>query len=433
MAEKKTGLEQEEIEELRARLEYGANARATQVGGRLYRFGETPAPRASKMLREYVRGAHLRAVKRERKQHILRVPTTFSLIDNPDPTLETLSELVTVARSGTPRIYVNQEDCTSLDLCAGSVLNVLALEAGQKLRTVFAGRYPQSREVLELVIATGLPKALALPLPTVEEIYPLDIVEGGRGGDPFRSSEKELASEKVVAYVRACFARYGYEILRPGIRHLGKLLSEVLDNAEEHGGGRWWVAGYLRHPRGRAFGDCHLSIFNFGPTLAETLRSIDPNTDLWRDIEATVAAHRRGGFLGLGVNRWTEEALWTLYALQEGVSRFYPESRRGAGTAEMIQAFQNIGQVANGAEQPQMCLVSGQTHIRFDPDYPMRENIVRGAKRRIIALNTENDLLKPPAPGTILNLSQRFPGTMISLRFFLDPVFLQKSITVSYG
>ena len=110
--------------------------------------------------------------------------------------------------------------------------------------------------------------------------------------------------------------------------------------------------------------------------------------------------------------------LWTLYALQGGVSRRNYEKREignyGQGTANMIQMFQDLG--GDRIARPKMCVLSGSTLVLFDGRYRMVEK--NGS--RIIAFNRRNDLRKPPDSRCVRHLEHYFPGTLISMRFMLD-------------
>jgi hypothetical protein len=114
---------------------------------------------------------------------------------------------------------------------------------------------------------------------------------------------------------------------------------------------------------------------------------------------------------------WQEESLWTLYALQEGVSRFrntVGHIDRGNGTVKMIEFFSEL---ASG--RPQMALISGRTHILFDGKYRISPIEVDGEIRKVIAFNNNNDLRERPDPDYVRTLRNHFPGTLISLRFQL--------------
>jgi hypothetical protein len=213
-----------------------------------------------------------------------------------------------------------------------------------------------------------------------------------------------------------------------GAEYLSKLVSEVLGNAEEHSGhSYWWVCAYLRMAQPeRRFGDCHITMFCFGKTLAQSLQELPEGSLLRGRVSRLVERHRRKGLFGRG---WEPDDLWTLYALQEGVSRYNvgveKVGDRGNGTADMIEFFQQLGQSVEGSARPIMCVLSGRTHMVFDGRYRIEvQEAESGEKRRIIALNEQNDLEIPPDPSCVKRLARRFPGTMISLNFFVDPRYL---------
>ena len=125
--------------------------------------------------------------------------------------------------------------------------------------------------------------------------------------------------------------------------------------------------------------------------------------------------------------------LYTLFALQEGVSRLKNNSvegnrRRGLGTVYLIQNFQQIGKTHDN-KNPLMTITSGNTHIKFDGSYKLRQkefnkSEIGGGKRRIIAFNEDNDIFQPPDSKFVRRLNTFFPGTIISMKFFFDGEYL---------
>ncbi|MBA2293131.1 MAG: hypothetical protein H0W15_11835 [Gemmatimonadales bacterium] len=86
----------------------------------------------------------------------------------------------------------------------------------------------------------------------------------------------------------------------------------------------------------------------------------------------------------------------------------------------MIAEFQRLGEAADG-QTPKMCIYSGNTHVVIDDHVQLhRKRSGSTEERRVIAFNEANDLSKPPAPHSIRHVRRSFPGTLISMRFFLD-------------
>ena len=107
-----------------------------------------------------------------------------------------------------------------------------------------------------------------------------------------------------------------------GKNYLSSLLTEIIGNAEEHGGawatiGHWAFTGTGEN----RFGECHIVILNHGKTIYESLSQVRDSGPLGRQLEALSDLHKRQGFFGFSQG-WDEETLWTLYALQERISRY---------------------------------------------------------------------------------------------------------------
>lgn len=367
-----------------------------------------------------------------RQDHTLRVPARFSLIDNPEESLATLRHFVRLLRSGARVVTVDQSACTHIDLCAGSLLNTLALEGKHRLYTQYRGRYPslkggRSSEALEIVVGTGLPKLLGVEnLPELPEFRTFDLRHGGSDRKSLLvSSSKEIAGNDLTEYVTQCYREAGLTFSREFRGHLGRLVGEVLGNAEDHGSGHgWWASAYLRQPADRGYGDLHITIFNFGPTLAESLQSMTPGPGR-APIEDLEEHHRREGYFS---PRWTPDELWTVATLQEGVTRHLGEPSnvsRGVGMTEMVEAFKTLGRSTDQSLEPRMCLLSGHSHILFLPRHGLFESPDGdGIARKQITFNADRTLLVPPDSGVVTRLKHFFPGTLISLRFFVDEQYL---------
>lgn len=398
---------------------------------RLRKQALRPAARASELISYYATRTGSRPVSRKEKRRELLFPRQFSFIEAPDDALSVLSELVRFVSNGrTEIIGIQQRDCALLDLCAESVASVLCVEADKNLRVGFTGAFPADPTQKEIVWAAGIPKRLGVKMPEPKGFLHFELCRGAKGRESaFESSPREVQADRLTHYVNTCLARYGFRMSSDIAAFLASLVGEVIGNAEDHSGrGTWWIAAYLHQSSGVSYGDCHLTIFNFGSTLSETLQQLPATSLLRRNIDALVDTHSRFRFFG---PTWTVENLWTLYALQEGVSRYNVESHslgyRGIGTVDMIEFFQRLGQ--SEGSQPRMCIVSGKTHISFDNRYTMQPQVTdSGETRRIIAFNRENNLEKPPESGYVQGLKRPFPGTLISLRFYLDKKHLRKGV-----
>jgi len=354
------------------------------------------------------------------------------LIDAPNEALAVIHSFIGYVRgASTAQVFMDQRACTQIDFDAESLLAALALEARKQHRTAFAGYVPTDPAAREISMATGLPHVLGDVPPAPDYFHIFDLYCGHKRvlTSPFEATDKERISTKVVEYINRCLMHYDHELTDDAKCRLGNMVGEVLANCEDHSAtSTWWIAAYLR--RSHPIGDCRFTIFNFGRTIAASLTDLPEDALLRQDIERLVKRHRMQGLFSPS---WTEENLWTLYALQGGVSRHNREhdrvGDRGQGTADMIQFFQELGQAGDGSVRPTMAIVSGSTHIRLDGRFPLTDRLENGKRVRLLALNDDNDISKPPAKGIVRTLKSYFPGTLIAGRFFLDKRHLQDMAT----
>ncbi len=372
----------------------------------------------------YAARVGLQPTQRRSLERAILFPKRFSFIEAPNEAIDVLNGLVKVGLlKRTQTIDLMQESCQLIDHCAESAAAVMARQLRGRFGVRFRGTFPKAEKQRVIVHATGLPRMLDIDLPTPEGFIAFPLRRGRQAGSRATvSSQKEIEAGNVTKHVDDCLGEYNWGLTDEAKEYLSRLIGEVLDNAEEHSGRPdWWIAGYLRKDTETKYGDYHLTIFNFGRTLSESLQELSPGSELRKGIQSLIRKHRGGLFSA----SWTEENLWTLYALQGGVSRL--EGDRGTGTVDMIRFFERIGQQKSGKDGPVMCVVSGRTQILFDGKYGMKyQRIPSGEKRFIIAFNKTNDLRRKPDPNCVRNLDRYFPGTLISLRIFFDQEHLER-------
>ncbi len=353
------------------------------------------------------------------------------MIEEPEKALSALEDLV--GNCLDPRahsICLDQKGCKVIDACAESVAGALAVEAREHHGSRFWGYFPEDPVQQQIVLATGIPRHLGIELEEPEGFKAFNLqrgVRGPQGGSG--SSQTELTTTALTRYLDDCLRGYGVQLTREGRAHVLAMVGEVIDNASAHGGRRdWWVLGYLRQQPDHKYGDCHITVFNFGKTITETVQEMSERSAVRDDIEMLISRH--SAFFRDPLRRLTKDTLWTLYALQQGVSRYSSDDstaiRRGQGLAKMVQFFQELRTTARNGEPPKAALVSGSAHIIFDDKYPIRAKETGGGERLIIAFNRANDLKEPPDHSNVRTMKKFFPGTILSFRFYLDEAFLSK-------
>jgi hypothetical protein len=362
----------------------------------------------------------------------LRIPKIFSFIDNPVQTLETIEALRrAIVPPSTKELKIDHSRCKKLDLCASVIMDVTLLQAqarrkGNQLN--LAGTYSGDIDVNMMLRGSGILKQISHP----DSILPEEVEATIRTCDLFsgkaskieRSRKCDEAATKLTDYFNECLRMEKFELSSSGKFRLSSLVTEVIGNAEEHGG-RWYTIAYFRQSD-EQLGHCHIALFNFGRTIYESLWEDAASEELKSRIDALIRKHQDEGLLrSLLHPTWEEESLVTLYALQEGVSRLSFTKKgidRGNGTVNMIEFF---NQLAGGSQR--MCLISGKTYILFDGEYDLHKTMLEsGEERRVIAFNKRNNLDEPPDRNHVRTLPVGFPGTIISIRFDLDRSNLER-------
>lgn len=93
----------------------------------------------------------------------------------------------------------------------------------------------------------------------------------------------------------------------------------------------------------------------------------------------------------------------------------------------MMEFFLELGQSLDAPRPPLMTIISGGTKLMFDGTYPMQDQETpSGQSRKVLAFNSENDLSLAPDPAYVGRFAGFFPGTLVSLEFYLDPRHLSK-------
>ncbi len=325
-------------------------------------------------------------------------------------------------------IHIDHSDCIRLDLCASLIMDLTILNCNKNKN--FKGTLSKNEIVNLMIRASGIIRHLNLPESINDNnedilLFPLKV--GKKTTDQYHTTDMEIASTNLNEYFNKCLYKVNLELTPDGKSKLSKMTSELLTNAEDHSGKeKWYLIGYFKSIDEHQH-ECHIVICNYGKSIYESLNNDNISQKIKSGILMLTEKHRRRGFFSIK-RRWSESNLWTLYALQEGVSRLRDNGEnidRGNGTVEMIEFFLELAKQG----QKKMCIISGSTAILFDGKYKLHDAKIGDETRKIIAFNFKNDLGQPPDPKYIYTLKNPFNGTIVSLRFTLnDEFFDQKAV-----
>ena len=354
---------------------------------------------------------------------IIEIPEKFSLITNPEESLQTLKKIFTaIQNEKVQELFLDYSKCEELGLCASSVTDIIILN-GIKYRKIInkplntRGNVPKSKEAREIFIISGLVKHLGISKIENNNTVRLDIL---------KNEEQSKMTDKIIQYYDRCLNTQNYQLTLQGKSKFAHMIGEVLDNVNQHAGdlATWYASGHFNIDKDRKDGKCRLVLFDFGDSIYEGLNREDTTEYTKKLLKDKTKEH-----YNIFNKKWNEEPLWMLYVLQYNVSRKRVDidDDRGKGTIKLINNFMHIGKNMDG-NNPIMAILSGNGYILFDSTYNLKEEIVNGKKIPIIAFNEENDLSKKPDSKYVKRIDEKFPGTMISMEFYLDKEYIEKQM-----
>ncbi|MCS6110974.1 hypothetical protein FDB55_01970 [Clostridium botulinum] len=358
-----------------------------------------------------------------KRRNKVRIPKIFSFIDNTEETIEVLRDIYYLGcNNRAEEIFIDYTGIETLDICASTVMDTIIMEIIRKRKKNkqnigISGQYNGKNHKIKAILeVSGLVKHLGFQIEMPQNIEKLDLIE---------SKESDIVSTNVVEYIDKCLERQHFELTKKGKKFFSLLVGEVIDNCKLHGGEccKWYTLGHYFNEENQ--GECQLVIFNYGKSIYESLKDKNTTCETKKSLEEMNKSHK----VYYSNSLWNEEAMWTLYALQDGVSRKRDKEHpdRGTGTARFIDSFQKIGYTSKG-KFPKMSIISGNTCILFNDKYKLKDVDFNGESRKIIAFNEENNLYKPPDKNNIKIIKNRFPGTVISMKFYVDEKYIEKLI-----
>lgn len=370
---------------------------------------------------------------------VVKIPSVFSVSENMDEVIRILKRMYGIAMDlRIKKLKFDHRECKELGLAASTLLDIILLAVKKYRIRHFAeleceGEFStRSKEVNDILLASGLPyhlNAESLRKYDAQEVERFEII---KGHNVSRAKRAGTTATKLTEYFNKCLKTQNYEITERGKAKFGKIFGEVLTNCEIHGGenSTWYTQGHYQMKKENTYGEMQLLFLNLGNSIYEGLKA-DSSEETQQKFRYMVKAHKCHFS-----RNWNEEMLYTVVALQEGISRLRDEQirgyeGRGSGTVSMIEMFYDLGRCEDGLI-PRMTIVSGNTQIKFTEKYKVQmvnfdhDPVFGTGDKKIIAFNEANDIYSPPDSENVTLLQEFFPGTVISLKFYLDNRYITK-------
>ncbi|HEX8515622.1 MAG TPA: hypothetical protein VF868_05435 [Bacteroidia bacterium] len=364
---------------------------------------------------------------------VFYIPECFSLLENYEESFDFLKRLFVVLHKCKCRsITLDYSKCKRIDVDASICMDVLLIEfikhveKCRKLgyRNLFDGGITpinfQNPDIMKVLFSIGAYRNIrgfSIKYADVEALPVL--VNDHRKPEVWERSE--IDQTKIVEYIKRCLKRLGRELTIEAETSFYKVIGEVMSNAEEHATMPYRFAiGFFQetHNEEEHFGIFNFSIFNFGNTIYETFKSPEcPNQKTVKQMTDLSEDYTKKGWFSKA--DFEEETLWSLYALQDGVTS--KKKKRGNGSIQYLENFFKLKGDLNKDNISKFVIVSGNTRIMFDGSYEIKEKlrIEENRKYKSITFNDSGEIFDQPNKKYVTFAPHFFPGTLISARILI--------------
>ncbi len=367
------------------------------------------------------------------KDGIFLVPKQFSLSAKPEESLYFLRGLFwALKKDKLDEIFIDYRECELIDLDASICMDVIVGEFIQFLNECRRRRLPrrissiepinwnkeQIRKVLFSIGAFRNIRGLEIKY---DNLIPFHLIIGDNRSSNVRAA-KEIEVTQLVDYIEARLAEMQHTLSWQAANRLSKVIGEVLINAAEHSGIKYrYAIGYFEKQQQDTghVGIFNLTIFSFGRTIYENFKAIDPDWHVIRRMKELSDKYTSKNLFQ--ARKFEEETLWTLYALQQGVTSLQ-DRKRGNGSIAFIESFFSLKGNMEHDNMSSLTIISGHTRIMFDGKYQIKE-VPRGTAGTIFKMMTFNDsgnIEDMPDEKYVTFADHFFPGTLITAKICIN-------------
>lgn len=387
---------------------------------------------------------NLKAIRKEKfcSHGIIPIPESFSILDNANDSFLTFRKIISALFiENSMSVVLDYEKCTHVDLGTQVLLDIILKEfwtfarksqmADRNKRNFFpisiGGDKINNEDIQKLLFSVGSPATLSVKERDFKDIikYKLCLHDNNKEKDlEKRAAQKELDTTQMVDYVIECLRRMNKELTSEKLNDLCTVIGEILINAEEHSSTQYrFSIGYFKEEKQDEdhFGIFRLVILNFGQTIYQKFKSPDcPNQDIVSRMKELSESYTKR-FLFLP-GQFEEETLWTLYALQEGVTSVSTQKyKRGNGSIRFIDSFFNIKGSQSVDNISKMSILSGKTRIIFDGKYKIvTKKNNSGDVFNVMTFNQSDNIEDKPDSNYVYSAKHYFLGTMICAKILLN-------------
>jgi hypothetical protein len=365
----------------------------------------------------------------------LIIPKCFSLIENSAESFDFLKKLLlTLHVNKVKKITLDYSICERIDVDASICMDIILAEFimyyskcnksgyGNEIsvKSIEPINYDTKENIKKVLFSIGAYRNIRGFKIDYPDIIDLPVIVNNHlTNDVWAKSEIDLTN--IVEYIKKCLLRLNRELTTDAEKEFYNVIGEIMSNALEHSSLPFsYAIGFFQetHNDEEHFGVFNFSIFNLGKTIYQTFKDENClNQKAVSEMNALSENFTKNGFFKKA--SFEEETLWTLYALQEGITSKL--KKRGNGSIQYIENFFKLKGDMQKDNISSMVIVSGNARIIFDGTYSVIEKIKEGSNReyKYITFNESGEINEEPN-GKFVNFAPNFfPGTLISARILI--------------
>jgi hypothetical protein len=373
---------------------------------------------------------------------IFEIPSIFSLTENYSESFSFLKKLFyALYNQSNTNIKLDYINCKRIDLDASVLMDIMLGEFILHFKECQSRKYPvkikdikpinyEDEHIKKILFSIGAFSSINGFQVKYDDIIPYTL-RFGINKHPNASKIREVHITEMVDYVLKCTTKMGRILTAEAEANLFTIIGEVLINAEDHSSGdKSFSIGYFqdKEENGEHVGVFHLVVLNFGKTIYEMFSDPNcPNISVVEEMKSLSKEYTRKGFFSKA--KFEEQCLWTLYALQEGVTS-KADWKRGNGSIRFIDSFFNLKGDNKKDDMSYLSIISGNTRIIFDGTYRLFEKVKgkHGDKFKMMTFNETGDITIAPDKNYVTFVDNYFPGTIISAKICLKEFNTEESI-----
>lgn len=360
-----------------------------------------------------------------------KVPKIFSFIENPDEAFDFIKNIFK-CRYEEKEILIDISQCEEIGMCALFIFDYILLmildekEQNQTIWYVFSKDENINKFFIDAGISGYIDNDSDSFKKKREQLKEIKLkllkTKMGNNGETNKLIRLLLKTQKIDSIINLeqtireflddCLNDFGYRLNELGERVIEKIVSEWISNCKNHLKSfcEYYCTGSLNYEKEN--GNCNLVLVNFGDTIPESINKED-TTEIGKRTFNSITSLQKYS------KNFTKNNGIVLAAIQKKVSRLKTETNtRGTGFPEIMSFF---SQLSDDEENSKMTIISGKTQIKFT-----KSDFKRYNKDRNIFFNESCNPSEKPNRRNMINMKNKFPGTLISIKFVFKKDYIEK-------